>query len=978
MRLSATVIALALAFILLPSGSVQAQGEPSEARPDLCPNPDACAAEAREREERQRQAREESEAENAAAVAEAEAARIRGEERIRQLDAEAEENRTPRLELVVPEVGDPGDYATGSGGSAENGGSGADGGGSGESGASNRETLQRADIRRMAAYETAMGEGREAERRGDWTAALAAYETAHRNNPTDETQRQVTTHRMTVTAEGLGQAIARFFIGDSDGHQGEFNAILQRQLAETRAIVRRFGESWLARRDQLIEFNVLALSLLTDRTFEGLDDGSIGDGDLPTLVGLDTKDLDVKPSLVVEREAALPATERSDSIFVSSLWMGGIRGYRGNEEFRRRLQGILDGVEIINDPNFMTDALPYPTSEVLHTPVVAFWTEALIEHAESSGRDSHADFDDQIMRWMRPNQEERTGAGQPLLIATNSRERAEGIRTRILREGASIMVAWVADVAMVTEVYYHPNNLQAPSDSLIAATTEAAIPEIDAYVRSLRFFESGRDVAPPGEREHANRFAAESARFLLLELTLFFPPWRDIEPPVVTCAREGPMGHWSVDLTLRREENSRERVLAGGSGWDEPGKWEPGEYRVSCSVDGRVIASDRFEITGVSRTVETLRRRAEEGDAEAQNSLAVRYVNGMGVEQDHEEAVRWYRLSAEQGNALAQSNLGMRYAAGTGVEQDYEEAVRWYRMSAAQGNAAAQNNLGVRYETGTGVEQDDEEAARWYRRAAELGSAHAQNNLGSRYATGAGVEQDAEEAVRWYRMSAEQGHASGQYNLGFRYRSGEGVEQDYDEALRWFRQAAAQGDDKAEWNLGDMYENGLGVEKDEAAAVRHYRRAAGLGHETAAADAERLTATRTESAGRNQRKIFEEIRELVAGTESSHSFEMRGGMQNRTTTIRDVRESGSDPCDFRLVLDDRTEGEGAGDGVNVRELAFDVRTSDYAGAQIIRHLDRFWVGFDDHPFDVLMLTFGTGDVAEGFVALLEELDASCR
>ena len=53
------------------------------------------------------------------------------------------------------------------------------------------------------------------------------------------------------------------------------------------------------------------------------------------------------------------------------------------------------------------------------------------------------------------------------------------------------------------------------------------------------------------------------------------------------------------------------------------------------------------------------RRLAEQGDADAQYNLGVRYANGEGVLKDEAEAVRWYRLSADQGNADAQFNLGV-------------------------------------------------------------------------------------------------------------------------------------------------------------------------------------------------------------------------------------------------------------------------------------------------------------------------------
>ena len=105
--------------------------------------------------------------------------------------------------------------------------------------------------------------------------------------------------------------------------------------------------------------------------------------------------------------------------------------------------------------------------------------------------------------------------------------------------------------------------------------------------------------------------------------------------------------------------------------------------------------------------------KAKQGDAAAQYNLGVCYYNGIGVEKDYVEAVKWYRKAADQGRARAQSTLGVRYANGEGVEKDYVEAVKWFRKAAEQGNAAAQGMLGFHYAKGEGVAKDFMEAYAW-------------------------------------------------------------------------------------------------------------------------------------------------------------------------------------------------------------------------------------------------------------------------
>ena len=88
-------------------------------------------------------------------------------------------------------------------------------------------------------------------------------------------------------------------------------------------------------------------------------------------------------------------------------------------------------------------------------------------------------------------------------------------------------------------------------------------------------------------------------------------------------------------------------------------------------------------------------QRAEQGEAQAQFNLGLRYRNGQGVDQSHATAVKWYRKAAEQGDAGAQCNLGGMYAQGRGVPQDLSEALRWLRKAAAQGHEASVKNIQI-------------------------------------------------------------------------------------------------------------------------------------------------------------------------------------------------------------------------------------------------------------------------------------------
>jgi TPR repeat protein len=83
-------------------------------------------------------------------------------------------------------------------------------------------------------------------------------------------------------------------------------------------------------------------------------------------------------------------------------------------------------------------------------------------------------------------------------------------------------------------------------------------------------------------------------------------------------------------------------------------------------------------------------KAANQGNAGAQNSLGVAYMDGQGVTQDYTQALAWLRKGAEQGDAMAQYNLGSMYSTGRGVSQDYVEAHKWHNLAASRAFAFEQ------------------------------------------------------------------------------------------------------------------------------------------------------------------------------------------------------------------------------------------------------------------------------------------------
>lgn len=118
-----------------------------------------------------------------------------------------------------------------------------------------------------------------------------------------------------------------------------------------------------------------------------------------------------------------------------------------------------------------------------------------------------------------------------------------------------------------------------------------------------------------------------------------------------------------------------------------------------------------------------------------------------------EEAYARFSKLAEAGNRQGMLNTGNMLAAGLGVTQNHAEALKWYRRAAEAGDPIGMSEVGKAYELGLGVTVDREAALDWYRRAADLDSVDAQWALGKHlYNQG---EQLA--GLSWIRTAALEG-----------------------------------------------------------------------------------------------------------------------------------------------------------------------------------------------------------------------------
>ena len=210
-------------------------------------------------------------------------------------------------------------------------------------------------------------------------------------------------------------------------------------------------------------------------------------------------------------------------------------------------------------------------------------------------------------------------------------------------------------------------------------------------------------------------------------------------------------------------------------------------------------------------------------------------------EPDEEAAYEFMKEEAERGNAYAMQDLGKIYERGIFVEENPDEAFRWYQKAllyfeeqeSERENASLEYRIGKMYQYGLGTEQDEAVAMGWFRKSAVKLNKYAQYSLGMFYLSGNCVEKDIQKAAWFLEQSHQRGNPYASYELGKIFSNHaneffniEKAERFYRTALSGFhRMESQEKDDNLLYRIGTMYLYGLGTEVDEMMAEHYFKKA---------------------------------------------------------------------------------------------------------------------------------------------------------
>lgn len=214
-------------------------------------------------------------------------------------------------------------------------------------------------------------------------------------------------------------------------------------------------------------------------------------------------------------------------------------------------------------------------------------------------------------------------------------------------------------------------------------------------------------------------------------------------------------------------------------------------------------------IDNTSENIAKLISDAESGDSDAQYQIGIMYYKGIGIAQDYEAAIKWYKIAAEQKHPEALRMLGCAYLNGNGVEKDtnqalyyFLEAQKYYTDSVDLCALMENTYLALdklkrlsyeKFEMATEYAQDGKGCISCSKKEYDQkkrGCPFFQKELAELYRD----KYEYEKAFVWYEKAALQGRSDAQYQLGVLYRDGRGVEKNMAKSMTLFRKGALQGD----------------------------------------------------------------------------------------------------------------------------------------------------------------------------------------
>lgn len=241
-----------------------------------------------------------------------------------------------------------------------------------------------------------------------------------------------------------------------------------------------------------------------------------------------------------------------------------------------------------------------------------------------------------------------------------------------------------------------------------------------------------------------------------------------------------------------------------------------------------------IETSDWNLTIGNLKYEVASHNPHAMNVLGSHYEKGELVNQDYEEAYKYYKEAASLGSAEGQYNVARLHYEAKIPNPSISTSILYLKKAISKGSPKAEKLLlAIRSMAETSLQDSLEKA--------EKGSVKEQYSLAKIYEKGSnGIRKDLRKAVYWYEKVANNGNRFAQYALGLYYRDGIVVKQNYEETAKWFTLSSEKGYPKAQFSLAKLYYSGKGVPLDKKKCYDLLSLASKKGYKLAEKQLERL------------------------------------------------------------------------------------------------------------------------------------------
>ena len=216
---------------------------------------------------------------------------------------------------------------------------------------------------------------------------------------------------------------------------------------------------------------------------------------------------------------------------------------------------------------------------------------------------------------------------------------------------------------------------------------------------------------------------------------------------------------------------------------------------------------------------------AEASDVRAMRALAVRLIDGVGMNKDAAQGEVWLRRAAQLEDTDAMVDLGWRLVHGDGLSIDRIEGEHCLRKAMNLGSSLASIMLAIELLDGTCQQIAPNEGEELLRSLASNHDITAMLVLSDRLIRGKGIPKNWAEGRLILEKLATEGHTVASHILALVLLNAEGAEKNIAEGESWLRTAAA-GDPDAERELALRLLDGRDLQKNMVEGEQLLRRIA--------------------------------------------------------------------------------------------------------------------------------------------------------